>query len=399
MVQQLVGTPIDRVKRVAEAIQRGGDEAQEVRHLPNWLTRILIDEGLYRFAIPTELGGENASVRETIEVLEAIAAIDGSVGWNVMIGSEINALAAGGMVPALAKEVYIDDPDVIMCGGGGPGGRADRVVKVEGGWRIWAQTTFQSGCHNARWCFQAAPVYERERPVLTANGQPVLKMLMTPRAEFEIVDTWDVGSLRGSGSHDVKTDGGFIADKWADVALFQTPALYPNPVYRIPTSTRLSYNKAAVALGVARGAIDALIALAQVKTPFLLGTLLRDRPMAQSRVGEAEATYQAAKAFLCEAMAGITDWLEKQPQPWDQEPPWELTRRARLACTHAAQACMHVVEVMHNTGGTSAIRMNNPLERKLRDAHGVASHRWVYAQLYEEIGKAYLGHERPVALA
>lgn len=399
MVQQLVGTPVDRIQRIAAAIQQGGDEAQQLRHLPGWLARILIDEGLYRFALPSELGGENASVRETIAIIAAIAAIDASVGWNVMIGSEINALAAGGMAPELAKEVYLDDPDVIMCGGGGPGGHIDRVVKVEGGWRISAQTTFQSGCHNATWCFQAAPVYEHERPLIAANGQPVFKMLMVPRDQFEIVDTWDVGSLRGSGSADVRTDGAFVADKWADVALFQVPAFYPNPVFRIPTSMRLSYNKAAVALGVARGAIDTLIALAQEKTPFLAATLLRDRPMAQYRVGEAEATYQAAAAFVGEAMDGITDWLEQQGPPWDQDPPWELVKRARLACTHAAQACMHVVEVMHNTGGTSAIRMTNPLERKLRDAHGVASHRWVYAQLYEEIGKAYLGHERPAALA
>jgi alkylation response protein AidB-like acyl-CoA dehydrogenase len=399
MLKQLSGTPIDRVNRVREAIEKGADEAQQLRHLPQWLARILIDEGLYRFAIPTELGGENASVRETINILEAIGAIDASVGWNIMIGSEINALAAGGMDPELAKEVYLDDPDVIMCGGGGPGGIVDRAVKVDGGWKIWAQNTFQSGCHNAKWCFQGAPVYEHERPLLDENGRPVMKMLMVPRDQFEIVDTWDVGSLRGSGSHDVRTDGGFVSDKWAACALFKVPAFYPNPAFRIPTSTRLSYNKAAVALGVARGTLDTLEHLAQEKTPFMAGSLLRDRPFAQYRVGECEATYQAAKAFVFEAMDGVTDWLAQQQAPWDQDPPWELIKRARLACTHAAQSMMHVVDVLHNTGGTSAIRMNNPLERKLRDAHGVASHRWVSPQLYEELGKAYLGHDRPAALA
>lgn len=52
------------------------------------------------------MGGEDASIRETIETLEAIAAIDGSVGWNVMIGSEINAMAAGGMPQDSAREVF-----------------------------------------------------------------------------------------------------------------------------------------------------------------------------------------------------------------------------------------------------------------------------------------------------
>ena len=35
---------------------------------------------------------------QTIEILEHMAAIDASVAWNVMLGSEINAMAAGGMV-------------------------------------------------------------------------------------------------------------------------------------------------------------------------------------------------------------------------------------------------------------------------------------------------------------
>jgi len=76
---------------------------------------------MFRFTLPAELGGEDASSLETIEVLEAISAIDASVGWNVMLGSEINAMAAGGMPKDLAKEVYLDNPQVVMCGGGGPG--------------------------------------------------------------------------------------------------------------------------------------------------------------------------------------------------------------------------------------------------------------------------------------
>jgi hypothetical protein len=47
----------------------------------------------------------------------------------------------------------------------------------------------------------------------------------------------------------------------------------------------------------------------------------------------------------------------------------------------------------YNAGGTTAIRMDSPLECTLRDAHGYATHRWVAHPLYGEIGKIYLGHE------
>lgn len=387
MPKPLVGTPVERVHKIKAEIAKGADEAQQLRHLPAWLARTMIDEGLYRFALPRELGGEDASVRETIEILEAVVAIDASVGWNIMIGSEINALVAGGCPPEQAKEIYLDDPDVIMCGGGGPGTQPSRALKEAGGWRVFAQSTFMSGCHNAKWAIQTAPLFDGDQPILSEAGQPTMRSFLIPRGQFEILDTWDVASLRGSGSHDVRTNGAFISDRAAEVQLFQLPARHANPVFRIPTSTRLSYNKAAVATGIARGTIDALVELAKTKTPFLSATSLKDRPMAQYRLGEAEATLRAARAFLFEAMDAVCDSLKDGAQ----EPSWDTIKIARLACTHAAQSCLRVVDVIHNTSGTTGIRMDSPLERKLRDAHGAASHRWVGPQLYEEAGRVLFG--------
>ena len=56
---------------------------------------------------------------------------------------------------------------------------------------------------------------------------------------------------------------------------------------------------------------------------------------------------------------------------------------------------MEVVDVIHNTAGTSGMRMYSPLERKLRDAHGCATHRWVSHPLYQDMGMYFLGLEPP----
>ena len=168
---------LDRVSELKEDIISGGDEAQKLRRLPDETVQTLVDKGLFRFALPRELGGDDATICETIEVLEAIAAIDGSVAWNVMIGSEINAMVAGGMDPELAKEVYLENPGVIMCGGGGPGGTPPRAVKQEdGGYKVWGETTFQSGCHQAEWCLMAAPIFENDEPVIDENGMPNVRL-------------------------------------------------------------------------------------------------------------------------------------------------------------------------------------------------------------------------------
>lgn len=389
MNQVQLKSRLDRVEAMRDEILAAGDEAQNLRRLPDDIVKRLVAEGFFRFTLPIELGGESASSIDTIEVLEAIAAIDASVSWNVMLGSEINAMAAGGMDETLAKEVYLDNPEVIMCGGGGPGSQPPRAERCADGVRVWGQSTFISGCHNASWCFMAAPLMKGDEPELDEAGNPIAKMWFMPRDQWEIIDTWDVAGLRGSGSNDVRAEGALVPERFVDVDLFVLPAKYDNPVHRMPVPLRLSYNKVAVALGVAKGAIEAFSDLAQNKIPMLSSSTLAKRPMAQSRMGEAVATYRAARAYVMEAMQAIEDELEAGAPI----PSAESTINARLACTHGANACMQVVDLLHNTAGTSGMRMHSPLERKLRDAHGCATHRWVAHPLYQDLGSIFLGNE------
>ena len=389
-IPTLNGSPLERVERIRDDIAAGGDEAQEIRRMPDKIRDLMIDEGLFRFTLPPELGGEDATAIETIEILEAISAIDASIGWNIMLGSEINAMAAGGMPKDLAKEVYLDNPRVVMCGGGGPGTQPSYAVEQpDGSYNVWGETTFISGCHNSEWCFMGAPILDDGEPRKDKNGAPMVKMWFLHRSQWEIIDTWDVAGLRGSGSHNVRADGAVVEPKWLPVDLMITPALYDNPVFRIPVPLRLSYNKVAVALGVAKGALECFVDIANNKVPMLSASKLMERPIAQYKMAEQTAKYRAARALVMEAMAAV----EEELLAGAEAPSAETTINARLACTYGAQACMEVVDVVHASCGTSASYMKNPLERKLRDAHGAASHRWVAHPLYETLGGILFGLE------
>ena len=390
MATDLHKARLGKVEALREQILAAGDAAQQLRRLPDDIVALLVDEGFFRFTLPPALGGENASSMQTIEVLEHIAAIDASVSWNVMLGSEINAMAAGGMDKALAKRIYLDNPRVIMCGGGGPGSLPPRAERTkDGGVKVWGQATFISGCHNADYCFMGAPLMKGDELELNAKGAPIFKLWCLPRDQWQIVDTWDVAGLRGSGSDDVKAEGGLVPPELVDVELFALPAHYENPVYRMPVPLRLAYNKAAVSLGIAKGALETFADIAQNKIPLLSSKSLAHRPIAGYRMGEAAASWRAARAFLMEAMAAVEDELHAGAD----YPGAKTTQDARLACIHAANECMKVVDLLHNTAGTTAMRMHSPLERKLRDAHGAATHRWVAHPLYEDLGKIMLGHE------
>ena len=106
-------------------------------------------------------------------------------------------------------------------------------------------------------------------------------------------------------------------------------------------------------------------------------------------MGELSAKYRAARAYVMQEM----DAVEEELRRGAEAPSAETTVNARLACIYGAQACMEVVDMVHSSCGTSASYMANPLERKLRDAHGAASHRWVAHPLYETLGGVLFGKE------
>ena len=387
-------TPIlARIAHIKDALSKGGDEAQELRHLPAWASKEMADQGLYRFVLPRELGGEDLRAREQIEVVEAVSAIDGSVGWCTHISSEINALVIRRMEPDLAVKIF-DDWDALVCSGLGPpnGPNPGRVAEQDGeGWRLNYQGSFASNCYNATWNFVMGSMTQDP-----ATEEPADASFMVPRGEFEIIDTWHTAGMRGSGSQDVRMTDCYVPPEHLLPFLALGPSeIWSNPTYRNPTHA--VYNKAAVALGVCRGALDSFIDLATEKTPWGTMSKLRDQAQIQYRIGEAQAKLLAARTFVLDTQ----DRLEAHLGPLPSEggrlaPEWEYFWPALLACAHAAQTCREIVGVLNNTAGTTGSRMDSPLERQLRDAQQGANHALISYRHYEELGKTFVGHEPPL---
>ena len=383
---------LDRIAAMKDRLRAAGDEAQQLRHLPAWASKEMAAQGLYRYALPLELGGENLRAREQIEIIEAVSAIDGSVGWCTQISSEINALVIRRMDPALAHHIF-DDWDALVCSGHGPanGPSPGRKARRDGaGWRINYQGSFASGCHNANWNYLMGAMTVDE-----ATGQPAQASFMFPRGEFEIIDTWDTAGMRGSGSHDVRMTDRYVPTEYLLPFRSLAPCdIWENPTYRNPTHA--IYNKAAVALGVCRGAIDSFIELAQTKTPWGSGSMLKDQAQVQYRIGEAQATLLAARTFVLDTQDKLEAHLGPLPANGGRlAPEWQYFWPALLACAHAAQSCRKVVGMINNTAGTTGSRMDSPLERQLRDAHQAANHALISYRHYEDLGKTFVGYEPP----
>ena len=145
-------------------------------------------------------------------------------------------------------------------------------------------------------------------------------------------------------------------------------------------------NTAANALGIARGAMDTFIELANHTGSTNSVTLLRDRPLVQSRIAEAEAILGAARAYVLESVGAAWDAVCAQaPDPGPE------IARARLAITHALHEAVRAVDLVFHTAGTNAVYRKHALERYFRDIHVAVQHAAGLASHVESAGKALLG--------
>jgi alkylation response protein AidB-like acyl-CoA dehydrogenase len=302
------------------------------------------------------------------------------------------------LAEAGAREVFVDGREV-LAGAVMPNGRL--LPLPDGSFRLNGRWPFASGIDHCPWvCGGALLVDEAGQVLTTADGRPEMRFAFVPTGDVEVLDTWDVAGLEGTGSHDFAAHDVVVPPQRV-LSLYSCRPWWPGAVWRILESahgagspfTLLFPIMGAVPLGLARRAIDELVALATDKTPYRSSRTLRERDVAQAAVARAEALTQSARCYLLHVAEQIWDAAEHLDHV-----SIELRAQARLATAHAGQACVEAVRLCYQTAGGSAPYRRHPMQRLFRDAH-VATQHWVLAHGgYETAGRVLFGLAPDIAL-
>jgi alkylation response protein AidB-like acyl-CoA dehydrogenase len=258
------------------------------------------------------------------------------------------------------------------------------AVPAPGGYRVTGRQGFSTGCRHAAWLAAHATVMEGGEARRLPDGQPDARYLFVPVAEGELLDTWTVRGMRGTGTHHFAVADVFVPE--ARTVLSVNPPLYEKgPLYRIPRTLLFASGDAAAALGVARACLDAFIDLAGAKSPRGMA-LLRDQPMVQNMLGHAEADLRSGRAFLVETVAAV--WAKVSAGD-----DLTLDERAalRLATTHGIRLAVAVVDAVYNAAGVTAIYDGALLQRQFQDIHVISQHLQGRLAHYELVGRHWLG--------
>jgi alkylation response protein AidB-like acyl-CoA dehydrogenase len=365
-------TLLDRVRAVGEQADARAAETESLRRLPDDLADAIVDTGLLRAWVPADYGGDQAHVRTVVDAVEELAFYDGSTGWCAMIAAS-TSLCAGLLQPEWAKEIY-GDPRVVTAGFAMPGARARRVdggMVVDGHWQ-WG-----SFSHHCTWLGGGCVVQGEDRAMPFVFFEP---------AQVELLDTWRVAGLKGTGSTDYEVHDAFVPEgRWVDMFFGDGP-MVDGPLWRIPILGLLAVNISAVAIGLARRAQHELVALASAKKPSQSSKTLAERPTTQADVAQAEAAWRSARAFLHEAVDEAWE-AASTGDPLDAE----HRRLLRLAATDAVWRSVDAVDAMYTVAGGSAVYETSPLQRVFRDIHVLTQHGMVAKRTYEPVGRMALG--------
>jgi alkylation response protein AidB-like acyl-CoA dehydrogenase len=214
-----------------------------------------------------------------------------------------------------------------------------RIEKADGGYRISGRWKFGSGCQHADVMLVGAVLCEGGKPLLASNGAPQLLQIAMRASEVNILDTWRVTGLRGTGSHDFMIDNLLVAAERA-LPLNITDPFERGPLYAFPMLASFAVAKGAVALGIARHAIDAFMEIARAKIPATRTATLSERPAVQIDLAHAEAIMHSARAFLHQSVEqGWQELIAGRPIP---QPLRALTR---LAATDCVKRCADAVDL------------------------------------------------------
>ena len=371
---------LEAVRDLAPELANRAEEIEAARQVPRDIIDTLRRTGIYRMLVPKSHGGLALSVPEVVPVLEALAAAESSVGWVAMIGVTSQTMCTRAP-KATYDRVYADGPDAVVVGVGTPAGRAEQI---DGGYRVTGRWPFASGCQNAQWIVGHCVVCKDGEPVMSGD-HPLTRFIMLPAERWRIDETWQASGLTGSGSHHVILEDVEVSEAAAFDPI-QGASSVPGPFESVVTPFIGTFH-AAVAVGIAAGAVADLVAMAGAGRRQLFAAAdLRDQPVFRHEFGRIGAELRAARALL--EVQAEDHWRRAVDGTLDGKADFAESLQAS-AWIHAA--CTNVVSGCYTLGGASAVLNASPLQRRLRDIHAARQHIFAQERFYAGAGAHQLG--------
>lgn len=338
----------------AEALRRPVDEVwQAIR-----------DSGVFYHFVPKAYGGLEFDLETFIDAMLPLGEGCASTGWVTSFCVEHNWMLS--LFPEAAQDEIFGGgwPYVIAPGVTMPPGRAEPVA---GGYRLTGRWKWGTGVMHADWILATGMV--------PGESPPRMLFFVFPAADAQVIDTWRMDGMAGTGSNDIVTHDLFVPEhRVIDMGLMRAgrapgATLHANPIYRMPMLPFLGITAAIPAVGLARATVAAFRDRLDLRIVHGTSTKQGEKPAAQMRLAQADMDARTAEILLrdagrqCMALAG-----RDEPATVDDR----IALRIQIAAV--MDACRRAIRTACEGSGSSAHALDNPLQRALRDVNVMSSH-------------------------
>ena len=362
---------VARAEAIAATLVERQAETEERTHYAQDTHEAFAAAGLYRILVPRRFGGYEFGVDTFFRVATALARGCPSTAWMYVFG-HAHTLPAATIFGAQAQDELFAGGEFICPATVAPAGTAERA---EGGWIIDGVWNYCSGA-------PYATHFIGHTLVPGPDGQPAPMVFVVPRGDWRRLEDWgrQLG-LKGSGSHSIAIDRAFVPDHrtlpghMSQVAIDETTPghlLHENPQYGGGQLSFMLLELGALAVGMAKGALDAYEELMRTRTTSFFPIVPRtEDPDFQARYGEATGLIAAAEAAVLSAAAQWGEACRQGPATFTRETELRLAMISREAIRMSWRA---VEGQLFPTAGSSSVRSGERIERVWRDMSTLHSH-------------------------
>ncbi|MDA8044835.1 MAG: acyl-CoA dehydrogenase [Actinomycetota bacterium] len=371
---------IDALRASGEELRGQAAVCADERRLSETTAKILRETGAMRLIQPARYGGLEADPRCFVEAMMTAAEYDGAAGWVLGVVGVHNWHI--GLYPdSVQQEVWGADPDTWISSSYNYVGKARRVA---GGFRLTGRWGFSSGCEHAGWVFVGGVVFDD-------HDQPLeMRHFLLPRADYEIIDVWNVAGLCGSGSNDIKVEDSFVPDarsmSWPDLQAHKCPGTEVNtsPLFRVPWGSMFLNAVTAPLVGMARGMLDESVALVKQRMAGYLPPGPPTGPfdakrmwpaVSMARLAEVSSDIDSARLQMLDNLGDVYEHvLDRPDRAGPAAVPLEVRARARRDQVMAARRATDAANTIFSLAGGRGLSLKSPVQRLWRDTQAGAHH-------------------------
>ena len=361
-----VNTLVDRLRVRAP-------ETERLRRMHPDNLRDLTEAGVFRLAMPSDVGGHQADEDIVAEVLAQISRGCPSTGWMCTI------MLISNLIPALladeaADEIYATT-DLRITATIAPTGQA---VPVDGGYRVSGQWTWNTAGVHSNWFAPGCIVPGEE------DSGP--RLVLMPTTEVKHQDNWRAAGMAGTATNIATVGDVFVPAARTILVKDLAEGRYPTrrysylPYFNRPFVLYINAGSAPALLGIARGAMDCFMQTLPTRgaITYTAWPKAAEAPLVHHQLAKAQYHLEAAEMFTSRLSALYRGVLER--------PPTILERaQARAYIGHIASLSRACTNQLFEASSASHTLLTADIQRYFRDINVLHQHAAIQPNSGDEV--------------